>query len=188
MTAAASLTEFVQTNVLSRMWWAILLRAIALLAFGACAYFWLGGSLASVTLLFAAYALVDGAASLIAAVRGGGVRARLAVAFTGAASLAAAGAALLPHMTWTSLAFVFAGWAIVRGAFEFISALSLRKYLDQDWSLALVGVLSVAFGVGVLITPAIEPPAFIQMVSTYALVTGLLLALLAVRCARGFRL
>ena len=45
MTAATHRSELAQANVLSKMWWAVMLRAIAVTAFAFLAYFWMGRSL-----------------------------------------------------------------------------------------------------------------------------------------------
>jgi uncharacterized membrane protein HdeD (DUF308 family) len=188
MTAATRLSDDVQATVLHKMWWAVLLRAIAITAFALLAFFRMGHSLPGLTQLFAIYALADGLISIAGAVRGGGLTSRAGLALGGAASLAASGAAFFwSGITWEAFATLIAIWAVVRGALEFISALVLRRYMERDWSLALIGMLSIMFGVGVFLRVGFEPWTFVRLLSCYALVIGLLLFVLAVRFLRGFR-
>ena len=44
-------------------------------------------------------------------------------------------------------------WALVHGIFEIIGAIQLRKEIDNEWMLILGGVVSVLFGLIVLIAP-----------------------------------
>ena len=46
-----------------------------------------------------------------------------------------------------------ASWAIVLGVFQIIGAIRLRKEIDNEWMLVLGGVLSVLFGVVLLVAP-----------------------------------
>jgi uncharacterized membrane protein HdeD (DUF308 family) len=187
MTATTRDPDLVQANVLSRMWWAILLKALAIIAFALLAFFWLGRSLPGLVLLFSLYALTDGVLSVVGALRGGGLAARAGLALAGAAGIAASLVSLLPELTWDAFATIFAAWAVVRGGLELASALTLRRFMERDWSLALIGVLGVMFGAAVILAPPVDPWAFVRLASTYSLITGFLLALLALRFARGLR-
>jgi uncharacterized membrane protein HdeD (DUF308 family) len=168
--------------ILGRMWWAVLLRAFAAIVFAFAAFFWLGKSISALTVLFACYAAADGFLSVIGAMRGGGLVARGGLGLAGAASLVTGAiAALLPDITSPMLAMIVGGWAVVRGALEFLSALTLRKVMERDWSLAMIGGLSVLFGGMFVVHPGFEPSIFVRLVSGYALILGLLLILLAFR-------
>jgi hypothetical protein len=72
MTAATQRSADVQSNVLSKIWWAVLLRAIAFIAFAFLAYFRMGHALPSMLLLFLVCALMDGVGSSLGAILGGG--------------------------------------------------------------------------------------------------------------------
>src|SRR5690349_24853130 len=57
-------------NILSRYWWMILLRGVASLAFGILVFAQPAISLVTLTLLFGAFALVDGISNTVSAVGG----------------------------------------------------------------------------------------------------------------------
>jgi uncharacterized membrane protein HdeD (DUF308 family) len=59
-------------QLFARNWWLFLLRGVAALIFGVLSLAWPGISLATLILLFGAYALVDGAFALAAAIVGRG--------------------------------------------------------------------------------------------------------------------
>ena len=56
--------------VLAKNWWVVAIRGIAAIAFGVLAFVWPGITLLTMVYLFGAYALVDGAFQVYAAIRG----------------------------------------------------------------------------------------------------------------------
>lgn len=187
MTATARTDDF-QETILARMWWAVALKALAVVAFAFLAFFWLGKSLGPLATLFALYAGIDGILAIVGAVRGGGLVARGGLALAGLASLVASAAAgILPDITWPNLVMIVGVWALVRGGLEFVSALTLRKFMERDWSLALIGMLSMMFGAMLVLQPNFEPWTFVRLLCAYALILGLLQALLAFRFLKGLR-
>jgi uncharacterized membrane protein HdeD (DUF308 family) len=186
MTATARLSD-VAPGILSRMWWAVMLRGFAAIAFAFTAFLVVGKSLPDLTMAFGLYVLVDGVLSLIAAMRGGGLMARAGLALAGLVSLASSAVALWPGVTWPMLSTVIGVWCLARGGLEFANALTLRKYMERDWSLALIGVMSVLFGAMVVANPGFDPWTLVRLLSVYALVLGLLLVLLGRRFRRGLR-
>jgi len=190
MSAVSRLSDDPRASVLAKMWWPFVLRGVAAIAFAAVAGLVLGKETAlhSLAFAFAVYALFDGAASIIAAMRGGGLAARSLLGLVGATSLIAGCAAFWPDITWASFAGLVGAWAVVRGVLEFASALQLRKYMERDWSLALIGGLSVLIGVGAILRAnSIVPGNFVELFAIYALVLGALLAVLGYRFLKGFR-
>jgi uncharacterized membrane protein HdeD (DUF308 family) len=87
-----------------------------------------------------------------------------------------------PGLTALVLLYLIAAWAIVRGIFEIIAAFHLRRELTNEWLLALNGVLSVAFGVLLIVAPGAGALAVLWLIGTFAVVVGILMIIL------GFRL
>jgi uncharacterized membrane protein HdeD (DUF308 family) len=75
-----------------------------------------------------------------------------------------------------------AAWAVVMGIFQIIAAIRLRKVIQNEWLLALSGVLSVLFGLLMFLQPGAGALTVIWAVAAYAIVFGVLLIWL------GFRL
>jgi uncharacterized membrane protein HdeD (DUF308 family) len=172
-----------ELQALAKTWWLVLLRGIAAIVFGVLAFIWPGLTLFTLIILYGAYALVDGVIALIAAFSGGAKPAPtwwLIVA--GIAGIAAGIATFVwPGITALVLIVFIGVWSIVRGIFEIVGAIKLRKEIDNEWWLILAGALSVVFGVLVLIMPGAGALALIWVIGAYAIVFGILLVGLSFR-------
>jgi uncharacterized membrane protein HdeD (DUF308 family) len=169
--------------VLSRNWWALALRGIAAVLFGLAAFFLPGITLTVLILLFGAFALVDGAFAIVAALR---TRRRderwwvlLAEGVLGV--LAGIVAFVWPGLTALALLYLVAAWAIVTGVLEIAAAVRLRRELEGEWVLIVGGVLSVIFGVLLAVLPGVGILALVWLIGAYAVAFGVLLIVLAFR-------
>jgi uncharacterized membrane protein HdeD (DUF308 family) len=170
-------------HTLAGNWWAIALRGVCAILFGLGAFAWPGITLAALVLVYGAYALADGVLAVIWSVfkrRGG--------AFPWGAFLAGlVGIAvgiltfLWPAITAFALLYLIAAWAVVRGVFEIVAAVHLRKELDNEWLLILSGIASVALGVFLFLFPGAGVLAVLWWVGAFAIVFGVLEVILAFR-------
>ncbi len=169
--------------IFTEKWWAIVLRGIAAIIFGLLAFSVPGITVRALVLLFAAYAFVDGAFAIAAAVyradRGGSWGAMLLRGTLGV--VASIGAIVWPGMTALVLLYVIAGWALATGIVEIGAAIHLRKIISGEWMLALSGVLSIVFGAALIAYPSAGILAVVWMIGTYAILFGALLIGLGLR-------
>jgi uncharacterized membrane protein HdeD (DUF308 family) len=166
---------------LARHWWVIALRGLAAVLFGVLAFAWPGITLAVLVLLFGAYALVDGILGLIAAFRGDAQH-RWAMALEGVVSVLAGLAAFAwPGLTALVLLYIIAFWAIVTGVLEIVAAFRLRRVINNELGLAIGGILSVLFGIVLLVAPGAGALAVVFLIGAYAIIFGLALLALAWR-------
>jgi uncharacterized membrane protein HdeD (DUF308 family) len=86
-----------------------------------------------------------------------------------------------PGITALVLIMFIGAWAIVRGVMEILAAIQLRKQIEGEWLLVLAGVLSVLFGLGVLIFPGTGALALIWLIAIYAIAIGIVMIMLALR-------
>jgi uncharacterized membrane protein HdeD (DUF308 family) len=163
-------------------WGLLLLRALAAMLFGILALLWPGLTLTALIVLFAAYALVDGAAALILAIGSRGLPGFGSLLFEGLVGIAAGVLTFLyPGLTAAALLVVIAVWAILTGMGAIATATALRKELTGEWPLPFVGALSILLGLLLILRPGEGALALVWMIALYALVTGVTQMVLALR-------
>jgi uncharacterized membrane protein HdeD (DUF308 family) len=169
--------------VLSRNWWALALRGLAAIVFGLLAFILPGITLTALILLFGAYMLVDGVFAIVAAVRAEERDTRwwLLLAEGVLGVLAGIVAFVWPGLTALALLFLVAAWSIITGILQIVGAIRLRREIEGEWALILGGVLSVIFGVLLAVLPGPGILALLWLIGAYALVSGVLLIILAFR-------
>jgi len=172
----------VMLHALARNWWLILLRGIAAIVFGVLTFIWPGVTLLTLIAFYAAFAFVDGVFALWAAVVGGQPAPRWWLAIVGLLGIAVALLTLfMPGVTALVLLLFIAAWAIVIGIMQIIGAIQLRKEIDNEWWLVASGVLSVLFGVVLVVFPGPGALGLLFVIGTYAVIYGAMLVGLAFR-------
>jgi len=175
-----------ETELLSRNWWALAVRGVAGIVFGILAFVMPVVTLAALVLLFGAYALVDGAFNVVAAASGRtGGRPWWALLVAGLVSIGAGLVTFfMPGLTALALAYLIAAWAIATGVLEIIAAVRLRKVIRNEWWLGLSGALGIVFGVLLMLAPGAGALAMVLWIGAYAFVYGVALVILGVRLRR----
>ena len=171
-------------TVLARNWWALVLRGLFAVLFGIIALAWPGITLGALVLLYGAYALADGVFA-IASVMAGRTWGRpwWSLLVEGLVGIAVGIMTFAwPGLTALVLLYLIASWAFVTGIFEIVAAIRLREEIRGEWLLALSGILSVLFGVALVIWPGAGALALIWVIGAYAIAFGVLMI------ALGFRL
>ena len=169
-------------------WWVLALRGLVAILFGLAALFWPGLILAGLIVLFGAYALVDGILAVIAAFRSSGRgRRRPLLLIEGVIGILFGILALLwPDLTALTLVYLIAFWAILSGIARIVMAIMLRREIENEWSIALSGMLSVILGVVLVLLPGAGLVAYTWLVGLLALAVGIALVYYAFR-VRGQR-
>ncbi len=163
------------------------MRGALALLFGALTIMTPGLTLLYLVLLFGVYAIVEGAFSLVAAMRAPGRHWPLVL--EGVVGIAAGVLTFTwPGITALLLLYFIAFWAILTGVLEIAAGIRLRKQLQNEFLLIAMGILSVLFGVLVLVSPGTGALAVALWIGVYALLFGAALLALAFRLrpfARG---
>ena len=172
--------------VLARNWWALALRGLVAIAFGLAAFVLPGVTLAILVMLFGAYALVDGVFAIVAGVRAAEHHERWwSVLLEGVGSILAGALAFVwPAITAVVLLYVIGFWAIVTGVLKIVSAVRVRRHLPGEVVHGLNGVISVLFGIFLVVVPGVGLLAVVWWIAGYALFRGALLVTLAFRLRR----
>jgi uncharacterized membrane protein HdeD (DUF308 family) len=166
--------------VLAKNWWAVGIRGVLGILFGLIALFLPGATMLSLVLVFAAYAFVDGVFAIVSAVRAARERERWGyLLLEGLVNIAVAAIAVLwPGITVVAFVFVVAFWAIFTGVLELMAAFRLDFIDGRGW-LTFGGIVSVLYGVLLIVAPMIGAVVLTWWLGAYALVFGVCLVVLA---------
>lgn len=170
-------------SILSGNWWALLLRGLLAIAFGVFVWLQPGISLATMVLLFGAFALAEGVLGVVTAISGRkGNDDWWVLLLWGLVSI---GIGVLtfaaPGITAFVLLFYIAVWAIAVGVLQIIAAVRLRKEIEGEWLLGLAGLAAVAFGVLLIVRPGEGVLSVLMVISVYAVLSGILLVILSLK-------
>jgi uncharacterized membrane protein HdeD (DUF308 family) len=172
-------------HALAKNWWLILLRGICAVIFGLLTFAWPGVTLAVLVLFYGAFAFVDGVLALVAAVMGGQPAPRWWLAIVGVLGLAAGLITLvMPGITALILLYCIAFWAIAIGVMQIFGAIRLRKEIDNEWMLIASGIISVLFGLILIVNPGAGAMGVLFVIGVYAVIHGIILITLAMRLRR----
>jgi uncharacterized membrane protein HdeD (DUF308 family) len=169
---------------LAKHWWLLLLRGICAIVFGVLTFVWPGVTLLTLVLLYGAFALV-GLLALAEAVMGGAPAPRWWLALVGLLGIAVGILTFAwPGITALVLLLFIAGWAIATGILQIVGAIRLRKEIDNEWLLIASGVLSVIFGLILVVQPGTGALALLYVIGIYAIIYGILEVWLSLRLRR----
>ena len=159
---------------LTRDSWLFVLQGIVAIGLGILAFVYPGPTLAALILVFAFYAIFDG---VLATVTGFGVQGGPS---WGLVSGGIAGIAIgvftffQPGTTAVALVIVVGIWAIVTGAAELVTAVTLGNLVAPRWLLGLSGVVALAFGVLLIMSPGDGILSVLWLVGFYAIFAGVM--------------
>ena len=168
--------------VLARNWWLIALRGVFAILFGVVAFAAPGAFVLSLVVLFAAYMMVDGIFGVIASVRAAQAHERWGfLLLEGILNVVVGVAAFLvpAAAVWTFVVLI-GGWALVTGGLMIAAAFRLHAHYGRGW-LGLGGLVSILFGLSLLINPGISILLLTWWAGAYALAFGVMLLVLSVR-------
>ncbi len=175
-----------ERGLLDDNWSWLALRGGLALVLGVLAIIFPASALFAFTMVFAAFALIDGFLSLASGI--GGARHRhqrwwalIARGLVGI--LVGIMFMLMPYVTTLGYALaslaLLAIWSIFTGVFEIAAAVKLRKEIRGEWLLGVSGLLSVLLGMAIPVVLALYPAATILsvgwLIGVYALAAGIVL-------------
>ena len=170
------------SRVLIANWWLLALRGLLGVIFGVVALAFPGSTILALVLPFSAYALVDGAFSVVAAIRAARQGQQWGLlTLQGVASIAAGVIAFLwPAITVLAFVLLIAAWSIVSGVL-FVTAAFRVDDNHERWWLAIGGIASLIYGVLSIAAPMLGALVLTWWLGAYMLVIGVALILLAFR-------
>jgi len=172
------MTTFSILEAFAKNWWVLLIRGILAVLFAIMAFTMPELTLVTLVLLYGIYAFADGLTALFV---GSSARAWWFVLLGILGVIVGICTFIFPGITAVALLYLIAAWAVVRGVFEIVTAIELRKEISNEWMLILGGILSILFGVALVANPAAGALAVIWIIGLYAFVFGLIMIVLAFR-------
>lgn len=173
-------------TMLSKNWWMLAVRGIAAILLGVFTILFPTIAIESLVLIFGAYALVDGVFAVISALQHRTQTNWWLHLLEGALGIVA-GIVVFTYPIFSSIAaalfvlYVVAFWSITTGIMEIGSAIELRKQIDNEWLLGLSGVLSLGFGILLILFPGSGILTLLWLLGVYAVAFGVVLVVLAFR-------
>jgi uncharacterized membrane protein HdeD (DUF308 family) len=173
--------------VFARNWWMFVVRGIAAIVFGSIALVVPDITITALAIVFGIYAIFDAIGSFASAIghRGADGWHRATHALEGLVALVVGVLALiLPDLTALALVILIGAWAIGTGIAEIAAAIMLRRELENEWLLALSGVLSIIAGGVILVWPNAGALAIAWVIGVYAILFGVFFVWLGIRLRR----
>ena len=161
--------------IAARQWWVLILQGVLGIVVGVLAILSPDLALATIALLFAAWAIVSGVSQLAAGWRVAEARGRSwPFLLSGAVSVIAGILAVLyTGITILYLILLLGAWILVSGAMEVFTAWKIRDEVTGEWILALAGILRIAIGVIILAMPIIGAILTAALFATWAILSGI---------------
>ncbi len=172
-----------QGTTLTRNWTAIAVRGGAAVVFGLAFLFWPAPTLLTLVSIFGIFVLVEGLVALVSGLRrpaeAGRSRGLIALGIIGI--IAGIATLIWPGITGLVLIYLIGFWAIAAGVVEIIDGIGLRRVMQNEWLLIATGIVSLFFGLIVVISPGAGALAITAFIGFFALIYGVLQLLLAFR-------
>jgi uncharacterized membrane protein HdeD (DUF308 family) len=158
-------------------WITLLMRGALAIVFGVLVLFWPVSTLIALVLLWGGFAAADGVFMLLLSIgvaREGG---RWWSFLLGGVVGVVVGVVAIAHPGLTSGALIalMAGWALVTGALGVLATAHLRRVIAGEWRFGLESVLSITFGVALLVLSSAGALALLWLIAIYAIASGLVL-------------
>jgi uncharacterized membrane protein HdeD (DUF308 family) len=175
--------DIVAVLEIARLWWAFAVRGILGIAFGVVLVLFPGIGLVAVVALFAAWAIIGGVSSLVAAWQARAHRDWWVGLLEGVVGVAAGLVAILaPGLAALGLLFVIATWAVLTGILQLWFAIRMRDQIRGELWLGLSGVVAILFGLLLVLFPGTGILSVLLLAGLLSIAFGAAMVML------GFRL
>lgn len=162
------------TGTVAQNWWLFVLRGILAIIFGITAWAWPGLTLATLIWLAGFWLVFDGVFAISATVINRAeieniwphILVGIAAIFAGIFIMA------WPGFTAVWLIVTIGIFAIWAGVVEIVEAIRLRKEIDNEWTMALLGLMNIVFGFIMVAFPGTGALSLIWLIGIYAILIG----------------
>ena len=181
---------------MAKYWWVFLVRGLLGIVFGVLAFVMPMITVATLVIVWGAYAFTDGIVALWAAITGntdndnrwlvGLNDNRWLVGLQGVIGVAAGVLAfVMPVVTGLGLLMLIAAWSLAVGVLQLVAAVKLRKEITSELWLGLSGFVSILFAFFVIARPGEGALAVIWIIGSYSIIFGVILVAFAFRVRKA---
>ncbi len=173
-------------GVLARNWWVLALRGALAILLGIFLFLFPPLVVETLVIVFGAYAFIDGVAGIWTAIQNRN-RERWWLALLEGVLGVFAGVVVFAYPMFATVTatlfvlYIISFWAITTGIMEIWAAIQLRKEISNELWLGLSGLLSLIFGVALILFPSTGVLAVLTLIAVYAILFGVMLLMLAFR-------
>lgn len=172
---------------MAKYWWVFLVRGLLGIVFGVLAFVMPVITLATLVIVWGAYAFTDGIVALWAAITGNTDNDnRWLVGLQGVIGVAAGVLTfVMPVVTGLGLLMLIAAWSLAVGVLQLVAAVKLRKEITSELWLGLSGLVSILFAFFVIARPGEGALAVIWIIGSYSIIFGVILVAFALRVRKA---
>ena len=172
---------------MAKYWWVFLVRGLLGIVFGVLAFVMPVITLATLVIVWGAYAFTDGIVALWAAITGNTDNDnRWLVGLQGVIGVAAGVLTfVMPVVTGLGLLMLIAAWSLAVGVLQLVAAVKLRKEITSELWLGLSGLVSILFAFFVIARPGEGALAVIWIIGSYSIIFGVILVAFAFRVRKA---
>ena len=173
------------SSLLAQNWWAVAWRGVFAIICALIALFSPGATILSLVLFFSAYMLVDGVFGIVSGIRAASNHQRWGLLILEGILNILVGiiAFIMPGLTVLFFVTLVAVWSLITGVLMVVAAFKLNPEYGRGW-LIFSGIVSVLFGIALLIAPLVGAVVLTWWLGAYALVFGIGLLVLAFKLRR----
>jgi len=170
-------------EMLSRYWWAFIVRGVLAIALGVMVYAWPAITLAALIIVFGVYAFADGVFLLVKAIGSWKAREdRWVLLLEGLLGIGIGAMTFFaPDVTAIGLLFYVASWSLATGVLEIVGAIRLRKEIAGEFWWILSGVVSILFAIFLMMFPGAGILGLVWLLGIFAIAFGVVLIALGIR-------
>jgi uncharacterized membrane protein HdeD (DUF308 family) len=164
-------------------WWAPVCSGVLAIVVGVIALVWPAKTFEALVLLFGVFAFVGGSIWLSFGLFAASTRERWwPFVVNGVVGIALGVLTFTETQAMTvALVSLVGAWAVLTGVLEVVAAIRFREVIADEFLLGLSGVLSVVFGVVILVQPNIGAVTFALLFGIYTILVGIAQVWLGVR-------
>jgi len=180
-----TINESTDKQILTDLWSLILVRGISLVLLGIVLMAFPIASLTVLIIVMGAWWLIDGIATVFKSIKG---RKQQQVwgwgIFTGilgviAGIIVLSQPALSAILTTSFLVWFLGIAALIYGVIGIVTGVRLRKEIKNEWSMILGGILSIVFGIILIISPLVSAMVIVNIIGIAAIIGGITIIIVA---------